>query len=108
MELLEQCNLLVVKIKETRQSIIDNVVNIIKKHNVKEIYCYLTYTPQLIGADMTLNSICLTDNDEVKLWCGDEEETDYVFADDLDIELLIEFYQWFIDYEDEIFEQVKL
>lgn len=105
MELLEQCAFLVEKINDTRQSIIDNVVNTMKKHNVNEIYCnYLTNTPQVIGL-MTLDSICLTDKDEIKLWCSDEEENDYHFADDLDIELLIEFYQWFIDYEDELFEQ---
>lgn len=105
MELIEQCNLLCVKIKETRQSIIDNVVNTMKKHNVNEIYCnYLTNTPELIGL-MTLDSICLTDKDEIKLWCSGEDENDYIFADDLDIELLMEFYKWFIDYEDELFEQ---
>ena len=106
MELFEQCTFLVGKIKEIRQSIIDYVVNTIKKHNVNEIYCnYLTHTPQLIGGDMTLDSVSLTDKDEIKLWCSDEDENDYVFADDLDIELLIEFYQWFIDYEDELFEK---
>jgi hypothetical protein len=105
MELLEQCNLLCTKIKETRQSIIDYVVGILKKHNVNEIYCnYLTNTPQLIKT-MTLDSIGLTKDNEIKLWCSDEDENDYVFVDVLDIELLIEFYQWFIDYEDELFTQ---
>lgn len=105
MELLEQCNLLCVKIKETRQSIIDNVIGSIKKHNVNEIYCnYLTDTPSIM-ASMTLDSISLTNNNEIKFWCSNEDENDYHFADDLDIEILIEFYQWFIDYEDELFEQ---
>ena len=54
---------------------------------------------------MTLDSISLTKDNEIKLWCSDEDENDYIFADYLDIELLIEFYQWFIDYEDEIFRQ---
>ena len=104
MELLEQCTFLVVKMKEIRQSIIDNVVNIMKKHNVEEIYCnYLNYTPLLIKT-MSLDSVSLTKNNEITLWCSDEDENDYIFADYLDIELLIEFYQWFIDYEDELFE----
>lgn len=105
MELFEQCTFLIKKIKETRQSIIDNVVNIMKKHNVSEIYCnYLNYTP-LITKSMILNTISLTNNNEIKLWCSNENKNTYVFADELDIQLLIEFYQWFIDYEDEIFEQ---
>jgi len=105
MELLEQCNLLCAKIKETRQSIIDNVIGILKKHNVNEIYCnYLTHTPYPIK-NMALDSVGLTKDNEIKLWCGNEDENDYVFADVLDIELLIEFYQWFIDYEDELFRQ---
>ena len=104
MELLEQCTFLLEKIKETRKSIIDNVVNIMKKHNVEEIYCnHLTYTPSLIKT-MTLDSISLN-NDKIDLWCSDEDEYDHVFAQYLDIELLIDFYQWFIDYEDELFEQ---
>ena len=103
MELFEQCTFLLGKIKETRKSIINNVVNIMKKHNVEEIYCnYLTHTP-LIN-EMTLDSISLSD-DKVKLWCSDETDNDYFFAEYLDIELLIEFYQWFIDYEDELFEE---
>lgn len=105
MELLEQCTFLVEKINDTRQSIIDNVVNTMKKHNVEEIYCnFLNYTPLLIKS-MTLDSISLTNKNEIKLWCSDEDENDYIFADELDIELLIEFYRWFIDYEDEIFRQ---
>lgn len=104
MELIEQCNLLCVKIKETRQSIIDNVIGILKKHKVKEIDCYLTNTPS-VNTDMTLDGISLTDDNELKLWCGNEDEIDYVFADELDIELLIDFYQWLLDYEDELFEQ---
>ena len=105
MELLEQCTFLLGKIKETRKSIIDNVVNIMKKHNVSEIYCnHLTYTPLLIET-MTLDSISLTNDDKIELWCSNEIENDHVFAHHLDIELLIEFYQWFIDYEDELFEQ---
>ena len=103
MELFEQCTFLVKKIKETRQSIIDNVVNIMKKHNVEEIYCnFLNYTPLLIET-MTLDSISLTNNDKIELWCSNETENDHIFAHHLDIELLIEFYRWFIDYEDEIF-----
>jgi hypothetical protein len=54
---------------------------------------------------MTLDGISLTDDNEIKLWCGNEDEIDYVFADELDIELLIDFYQWLLDYEDELFEQ---
>ena len=105
MELLEQCTFLVEKINDTRQSIIGNVIGILKKHNVNEIYCnYLTDTPSIIG-NMTLDSVGLTNKNEIKLWCSNEDENDYHFADDLDIELLIEFYQWFIDYEDEIFRQ---
>lgn len=104
MELLEQCTFLVGKIKEIRQSIIDNVVNIMKKHNVREIYCgYITHTP-MIHESKTLDSISLNGN-KIVLYCSDEVENDYFFAEHIDIELLIEFYLWFIDYEDELFEQ---
>ena len=86
------------------KSIIDNVVNTMKKHNVEEIYCnFLTHTP-LIHESKTLDIISLNGN-KVVLYCSDEVENDYFFADYIDIKLLIEFYQWFIDYEDELFTQ---
>lgn len=104
------------EVREMRNAMIENIIDLMKKHNVNEVYCsYLTDCPVIhngICSDdvTTLDTIELVsrDNYEYILLNGSSELSNGVVnASDMDIELLVEVHNWIMDYEDELFEDVE-
>ena len=103
------------EIKKMRKAMVENIIDLMKKHNVSEVYCsYLTDCPVIhVGIcddDVTtLDTIEYVsgDNYEYILLNGSSELSNGVVnASQMDIELLVEVYNWVMDYEDELFEDV--
>ena len=101
------------EVRQIRQAMIDNIIDLMKKHNVNEVYCScLTNCPVIhfgICDDdvTTLDTIELVsgDNYEYILFNGSSDFSNgVVYANQMDIELLVEVYNWVMDYEDELFE----
>ena len=105
------------EVKEMRNAMVDNLIDLMKRHGVGEVYCSaVNACPPVIHNGIyedetyTLDTIRLLsgrDNDSILLMgeseCGDGE----VYATLMDIELLVEVHNWIMDYEDELFEPIK-
>lgn len=101
------------EVRQMRKAMVENIIDLIKKHNVNEVYCsYLNNRPIIhngICSDdvTTLDTIELVsgDNYEYILFNGSSDFSNGVVnASDMDIELLVEVYNWVMDYKDELFE----
>jgi hypothetical protein len=101
------------EVRQMRKAMVENIIDLMKKHNVNEVYCsYFTDCPVIhngICSDdvTTLDTIELVsgDNYEYILFNGNSDFSNGVVnASDMDIELLVEVYNWIMDYEDELFE----
>lgn len=103
-DLKERCN-------EIRNEICDAIVLLMNKHNTKVISCDLSDTPIIIYDSYcddnihTLDSIILCDNNNIKFGCSSCFSNIDVYINDLDIDLLIDVYEWVIDNENEIFDE---
>lgn len=105
------------EVRQMRNAMVDNLIDLMKRHGVNEVYCSsVNACPPVIHngiyEDETymLDAITLIsrgDNDSILLEgvseCGDGE----VYATLMDIELLVEVHNWIFDYEDELFEPIK-
>jgi hypothetical protein len=101
----ERCN-------EIRSEIFDAIVSLMNKHNTKVVSCDLSDTPIIIYDSYcddnihTLDDIILCDNDNIiKFGCSSCFSNTYAYINDLDIELLIDVFEWVIENEDEIFDE---
>jgi hypothetical protein len=108
---------LIKEINEMRETMVDNLIDLMKRHGVSEVYCSaVNACPPVIHNGIyedetyTLDTIKLLsgrDNDSILLEgiseCGEGE----VYASLMDIELLVEVHNWIFDYEDELFDPIK-
>ena len=96
------------EVKEMRKAIVENLIDLMKKHNVNEVYCTEFNNCPVIhigiyDEDVTfLNTIEYVNGE----WCKYilfNGSNGVVNASSMDIELLVEVYNWIMDYEDELF-----
>lgn len=100
-----------------RKAMVENLIDLMKQHGVNEVYCSaVNACPPVIHNGIyedetymldTIKLLSGRDNDSILLEgvseCGDGN----VYASLMDIELLVEVYNWVMDYEDELFEPIK-
>ena len=103
------------EVKEMRNAMVDNLIDLMKRHGVSEVYSSaVNACPPVIHNGIyedevyTLDTIrLLSRGDSILLEgvseCGDGE----VYPTLMDIELLVEVHNWVMDYEDELFEPIK-
>ena len=100
-----------------RQAMVDNLINLMKRHGVNEVYCSAVnacppvihnglYEDDVIMLD-TIRLLSRDDNHSILLEGIGECQNGEVYASLMDIELLVEVHNWVMDYEDELFEPIK-
>jgi hypothetical protein len=99
---------LIKEIKNARNEINDNIISMLNRHNTTEIDCYeYDDCPIVISGTnddcMTLDRVELSNNNTIILGCSGSWNNDYISIRELDIELLIEVYEWLIANEDILF-----
>jgi hypothetical protein len=105
------------EVKSMRQAMVDNLIDLMKRHGVSEVYCSAVnacppvihnglYEDDLIMLD-TIRLLSGRDNDSILLEGMGECQNGEVWASQMDIELLVEVHNWIFDYEDELFEPIK-
>lgn len=105
------------EVRQMRDAMVDNLIDLMKRHGVNEVYCSdVNACPPVIHNGIyedetyTLDSIRLLsrgDNDSILLEGVSECCNGNVYASQMDIELLVEVHNWVMDYEDELFEPIK-
>lgn len=102
------------EVRQIRKAMIDNIIDLMKKHNVNEVYCSYLTDCLVIHNGICSNDVTTLDtielvsgnNDEYILLNGSSEFSNgVVYASQMDIELLVEVHNWIMDYEDELFEE---
>ena len=105
------------EVREMRNAMVDNLIDLMKRHGVSEVYCSaVNACPPVIHNGIyedetyTLDTIRLLsrgDNYGILLEGVSECCNGNVYASLMDIELLVEVHNWAMDYEDELFEPIK-
>ena len=97
-----------------RKAMVENLIDLMKLHGVNEADCSeINDCPPVIHVGICDDDVTLLDT--IELVSGDNYEyillngsSDFsngvVYANQMDIELLVEVYNWVMDYEDELFE----
>lgn len=101
------------ELNNIRQAIIENIIDLMKRHNVNEIRSEgLSYTPTICvdsyGECYTLDSFEILNNDKFEhlVFNGSSEnENTFVSAKQMDIEWLIDVYNWIKDNQDNLFNE---
>ena len=107
------------EIKQMRYAMIDNLIDLMERHGVDEVYCSEAVND---NKNMPVIHVGICDNDvttleTIELVRGDKYEyillngsselsNGVVNASQMDIELLVEVHNWIMDYEDELFEKI--
>ena len=105
------------EVKQMRQAMIDNIIDLMKRHGVNEAYCSAVnacppvihnglYEDDVIMLD-TIRLLSRGDNHSILLEGIGECQNGEVYASLMDIELLVEVHNWIMDYEDDLFEPIK-
>ncbi len=105
------------EVKQMRQAMIDNIIDLMKRHGVNEVYCSAVnacppaihnglYENDVIMLD-TIRLLSRGDNHSILLEGIGECQNGEVYASLMDIELLVEVHNWIMDYEDDLFEPIK-
>ena len=105
------------EVKQMRQAMIDNIIDLMKRHGVNEAYCSAVnacppvihnglYEDDLVMLD-TIKLISYGDNDSILLEGIGECQNGDVWTSQMDIELLVEVHDWVKDYENELFKSIK-
>lgn len=104
------------EVKKMRKAMVDNLIDLMKRHGVNEVYCSaVNACPPVIYDGMyedevytldTIRLISRDDNDSILLEGVSECDNGEVYANLMDIELLVEVHNWVMDYEDELFEKI--
>ena len=99
---------LIKEIENTRNEINNNIISMLNKHNTTEIECYESDDCPIVisGTEdncMTLDRVELSKNNTIILWCSGSWNNDYVSIQELDVEVLIEIYEWLIANEEFLF-----
>lgn len=105
------------EVKSMRKAMEENLIDLMKKHGVNEVYCSaVNACPPVIHNGIyedetymldTIRLLSGKDNDSILLEGVSECCNGNVYASLMDIELLVEVYNWVMDYEDELFEPIK-
>jgi hypothetical protein len=105
------------EVRQMRQAMVDNLIDLMKRHGVNEVYCSaVNACPPVIHNGIyedetymldTITLISRGDNDSILLEGVSECCNGNVYASLMDIELLVEVHNWIFDYEDELFEPIK-
>ena len=100
-----------------RKAMVDNLIDIMKQHGVSEVYCSeVNACPPIIHNGIyedetymldTIRLLSGRDNDSILLVGVSESCDGEVYASLMDIELLVEVYNWVMDYKDELFKPIK-
>lgn len=105
------------EVKKMRKAMEENLIDLMKQHGVSEVYCSkVNACPPVIHNGLyedetymldTIKLLSGRDNDSILLE-GDSECCDgEVYASLMDIELLVEVYNWVMSYKNELFEPIK-
>ena len=105
------------EVKTMRKAMEENLIDIMKQHGVSEVYCSEVnacppvihnglYEDDLIMLD-SIKLISYGDNDSILLEGIGECQNGDVYASLMDIELLVEVYNWVMGYKDELFKPIK-
>lgn len=105
------------EVRQMRQAMVENIIDLMNRHGVSEVYCSeVNACPPVIHNGIyeeetyMLDSIRLLsrgEKDSILLEGVSECCNGNVYASLMDIELLIEVHNWIKDYEDELFEPIK-
>jgi hypothetical protein len=105
------------EVRQMRDAMVDNLIDLMKRHGVNEVYCSaVNACPPVIHNGIyedetyildTIRLLSRGDNDSILLEGGSECSNGDVYATLMDIELLVEVHNWIFDYEDELFEPIK-
>lgn len=100
-----------------RKQIENYLISLLKEHNVTSIDCYpIGDTPIIIDSTSdidtyTLDTISMYERSNgenfIKFDCSNSYTNDDVHILDMDIELLVEVYEWVKENEEELFEDVE-
>lgn len=105
------------EVKQMRDAMVDNIIDLMKRHGVSEVYCSAVnacppviqngiYEDETYMLDI-IRLLSGRDNDSILLEgvseCGDGN----IYASLMNIELLVEVHNWIFDYEVELFEPIK-
>lgn len=99
--------------QEMRKAIVENLINLMKEHNVTEVDCSeINPNNPIVSRDIngetaTLESIVLVTSAEREYLIFNCESTHYLAemnSSNIDIELLVSIYQWIMDNKDDLFE----
>ena len=105
------------EVRQMREAMIDNIIDLMKRHGVNEVYCSEVnacppvihnglYEDDLVMLD-NIKLISYDNNDSILLEGIGECQNGDVWASLMDIELLVEVHDWVKDYENELFEPIK-
>ena len=100
-----------------RKAMEENLIDLMKQHGVNEVYCSAVnacppvihnglYEDDLIMLD-NIRLVSDGDNDSILLEGIGECQNGDVYASLMDIELLVEVYNWVMGYKDELFKPIK-
>ena len=105
------------EVRQMRQAMVDNLIDLMKRHGVSEVYCSAVnacppvihngiYEDDVIMLD-TIRLLSRGDNNSILLEGVGECQNGDVYASLMDIELLVEVYNWVMGYKDELFKPIK-
>ena len=105
------------EVRQMRQAMVENIIDLMKRHGVNEVSCSAVnacppvihngiYEDDVIMLD-NIRLLSRGDNDSILLEGICECQNGDVYANLMDIELLVEVHNWVMDYEDELFEPIK-
>lgn len=98
------------EIKKMRKAMVENLIDLMKQHKVNEVYCSaVNDCPPVIFVAICDDDV--TRLDTIEFVSGDKYEyiifNGIVNASQMNIELLVEVYNWIMDYKDDLFEPIK-
>jgi hypothetical protein len=98
-------------LNEIRTEINEKIIAILNKYDCQEIGCYTNYVP-VLREDLYDSNLTFTLDTVGVRWGkvyfdgSSSMDNTTIWADNLDIELLVGIYEWLIENEEEIFEEM--
>ena len=105
------------EVKKMRKAMEENLIDLMKQHGVSEVYCSdVNACPPIIHNGLYEDDVIMLDSIKL-ISCGDNDsillegigecQNGDVWANLMDIELLVEVYDWVMHYKNELFEPIK-
>jgi hypothetical protein len=100
--------------RKLREAIIEYIISVMKERNVEEVYCTECFDCPAIHFGIceddvttldTIELVSRADYDYLLFNGSSEYSNGIVNVSEMDIELLVTVYDWFIDNQDELFEE---